>query len=81
MPDQIRYYGETLALSYKYNSAMWPVNSGDVTKYKSDFKDWSGDEELGQNGNYQEVIDNFLTVYDERLSGVNTLITTGKFTK
>ena len=81
MPEQIRYYGEAMALSYKYNSAMWPTNTGDVKKYKSDFRDWSGDEELGQNGNYQEVIDNFVTVYNERLSGVNTLITTGKFTK
>ena len=81
MPEQIRYYGEAMALSYKYNSAMWPTNTGDVKKYKSDFRDWSGDEELGQNGNYQEVIDNFVTVYNERLSGVNALITSGTFTK
>ena len=72
---------DSQAVSYKYNSAMWPTNKADITKYKSDFKDWSGDEELGQNGNYQEVINNFVTVYQERLDGMNTLITTGKFTK
>ena len=27
------------------------------------------------------VIENFVTVYEERLAGMNTLITTGKFTK
>ena len=81
IPDRIRYYGETQAVSYKYDSAMWPTNTGDVKKYKSDFKDWSGDEELGQNGNYQEVIDNFVTVYNERLAGMDALITSGKFTK
>ncbi len=79
--DQIYYYGETQAESYKFDSKMWPTYRDDVKKYKSDFKDWSGDEELGQNGNYQEVIGNFVTVYNERLSGMNELITSGTFTK
>jgi hypothetical protein len=60
---------------------MWPTNTSDVKKYKSDFKDWSGDEQLGANGNYQEVINNFITVYNERLAGMDGLITSGKFTK
>ena len=81
IPDQIRYYGETQAVSYKYDSAMWPTTKADIRKYKSDFNDWSGDELLGQDGNYQEVIENFVTVYTERLAGMNTLITSGKFTK
>ena len=79
--EQIYYYGETQAVSYKYDSAMWPTTKADIRKYKDDFNDWSGDELLGQNGNYQEVIDNFVTVYTERLAGMNTLITSGKFTK
>jgi hypothetical protein len=81
IPGQILYYGETQAVSYKYDSAMWPTNKSDVREYKSDFKDWSGDEELGANGNYQEVINNFITVYNERLAGMNTLITNGEFTE
>lgn len=76
--DQIRYYGETQAVSYKYNSAMWPTNKGDITKYKSDFKDWSGDEQIAS---WDEVIENFVTVYNERLAGMDALITSGKFTK
>lgn len=76
--DQIRYYGETQAVSYKYNSAMWPTNKGDITKYKSDFKDWSGDEQIAS---WEEVIENFVTVYNERLAGMDALITSGKFTK
>lgn len=79
--EQIQAYGQSQAKSYIYDSAMWPTNKADIQKYKSDFKDWSGDEQLGANGNYQEVINNFVTVYQERLDGINTLITSGKFTK
>ena len=77
--DQIYYYGETQAVSYKYDSAMWPTTKDDIRKYKSDFNDWSGDELLGANGNYQEVIENFVTVYNERLAGMDALITSGSF--
>ena len=76
--ELIGEYGENQAVSYKYNSTMWPTNKADITKYKSDFKDWSGDEQLGANGNYQEVIDNFVTVYQERLAGMDELILTWK---
>lgn len=72
--ELIGEYGENQAVSYKYNSTMWPTNKADITKYKSDFKDWSGDEQLGANGNYQEVINNFVTVYQERLAGMDGLI-------
>ena len=81
IPSQIQHYGQALAKSYEYDSKMWPTNTSDVKKYKSDFKDWSGDEQLGANGNYQEVINNFITVYNERLAGMDALITSGKFTK
>ena len=81
IPGVIEQYGEDLATSYKYDSAMWPTSKADIRKYKSDFNDWSGDETLGAEGNYQEVIDNFIEVYKERLAGMDGLITSGTFTK
>jgi hypothetical protein len=78
LPELIRYYGKTQAVSFTYDSAMWPTNKGDITKYKSDFKDWSGDEQIAS---WDEVIENFVTVYNERLAGMDALITSGKFTK
>ena len=81
VPEMIYMYGENLAVSYKYDSAMWPTTKDDIRKYKSDFNDWSGDETLGANGNYQEVISNFSNVYQNRLAGMDYLITNGKFTK
>ena len=78
VPELIYYYGETQAVSFTYDSVMWPTNYGDVRKYKSDFRDWSGDEEISD---WNEVINNFVTVYNERLAGMDALITSGKFTK
>ena len=78
IPDQIRNYGDIQAESFKYDSVMWPTNKADVRKYKSDFIDWSGDEEISD---WNALIDNFVTVYQERLEGMNTLITSGDFTK
>lgn len=77
--SQISSYAETQTVSYKYNSAMWPTNMADIRKYKSDFNDWSGDEQLGKDGNYQEVIKNLVTVYKERLAGMDDLITSKSF--
>lgn len=81
IPEQISMYGEYLKTSYMYDSEMWPTTKDDIRNYKSDFNDWSGDEQLGANGNYQEVIDNFVTVFQERLAGMDALITSGTFTK
>lgn len=78
VPELINYYGETQAVSFSYDSVMWPTNYGDVRKYKSDFRDWSGDEEISD---WNEVVNNFVTVYNERLAGMDALITSGKFTK
>ena len=75
---KIREYGRTMRLSYESDSAMWPTKKADIQKHKSGFSDWSGDEEIDS---WDEVIENFVTVYEERLAGMNTLITTGKFTK
>ena len=76
--EQIRAYGAYLKTSWGYNSAMWPTNRADIRGFKSDFTDWSGDEELAT---FDEVINNLVNVYNERLAGMNTLITSGKFTK
>lgn len=75
---KIREYGRTMRLSYESDSAMWPTKKADIQKHKSGFSDWSGDEEIDS---WDDVIENFVTVYEERLTGMNTLITTGKFTK
>lgn len=81
IPAQIQSYGQALAKSYEYDSKMWPTSKADIRKYKSDFNDWSGDETLGANGNYQELINNLITVYNERLAGMDALITSGEFTE
>ena len=76
--DQIRMYGETLKLSFESDSEMWPTDKAAIQEHKSGFTDWSGDENLAT---FEEVIDNFVKVYEARLSGMNTLITSGTFTK
>ena len=76
--NKILNYGQTQAESYKYDSAMWPTNKADVQKWKSGFSDWSGDEQISD---WNELINNFVTVYQARLAGMDALITEGKFTK
>ena len=76
--NRIRTYGESLKTSWECNSAMWPANRAAIRSFKSDFTDWSGDEEISD---WNELISNFVTVYKERLAGMNTLITSGQFTK
>lgn len=76
--SQIDYYGQTLAVSYSYDSAMWPTNKDDVQAWKSGFSDWSGDEQISD---WNQLITNFKTVYQERLAGMDALINSGKFTK
>lgn len=75
--DQIRMYGETLKLSFESDSAMWPTDKAAIQEHKSGFSDWSGDEQLPT---FEQVISNFVQVYEARLGGMNTLITSGKFT-
>lgn len=74
----IQAYGTKMAISYEYDSAMWPTTKEDIRKYKDDFNDWSGDETIAS---WEEIIDNFATVYQARLDGMDGLITSGKFTK
>lgn len=76
--NDIRKSGTDLVRSYEVNSAMWPTTKADIQEYKSSFSDWSGDELIAD---YADVIDNFVEVYQSRLAGMNSLITSGKFTK
>ena len=75
--NKILNYGQTQAESYKYDSAMWPTNKADVQAWKSGFSDWSGDEQISD---WNELINNFVAVYQARLAGMDALITSGKFT-
>lgn len=57
---------------------MWLTNKAAIQKHKNNFSDWSGDENINS---YPELIENFVTVYRNRLNGMNKLITSGRFTK
>ena len=74
--NTIEAYREPMRASFEYDSAMWPTSKSDVQAYKSDFKDWSGDETISD---WDKLVDNFKTVYEERLDGMNYLITNGIF--
>ena len=74
--NTIEAYREPMRASFEYDSAMWPTSKSDVQAYKSDFKDWSGDETISD---WDELVDNFKMVYEERLEGMNYLITNGEF--
>jgi hypothetical protein len=52
---QIREYGSQLKASWGYNNAMWPTKRSEIRSFKSDFTDWSGDEDLAT---FDEVINN-----------------------
>ena len=75
---QIREYGRTMKASFEVDSKMWPTDKSSIQAHKSGFKDWSGDENIND---WTTLINNFVTVYEARLEGMNTLITSGKFTE
>lgn len=71
--DEILRLGVENALSWEYDSTMWPgtataLNAG----YPSGFSDFAGDENLTS---YETVIQNLIDCYLARLYGMNTLIT------
>jgi len=74
----IETYREPLRASFGEDSAMWPTTKADIQAHKSGFTDWSGDEDIND---WDDLIDNFKTVYKARLAGMNTLITSGRFTE
>ncbi|MGM9793712.1 MAG: CotH kinase family protein [Candidatus Cryptobacteroides sp.] len=70
--DEILRLGAENALSWEYDSTMWPgtataLNAG----YPSGFSDFAGDENLTS---YDDVIQNLIECYLARLEGMNTLI-------
>lgn len=75
IPAFIREMGEKNKLSDDYNAAMWPIESQQRIGYGW-FLRYSGDERLST---YQEVIENLVTCYNDRLNAMNSLITNGKF--
>lgn len=75
---QIREYGRTMKASFEVDSKMWPTDKSSIQAHKSGFKDWSGDEDIND---WDVLIENFVTVYEARLDGMNTLIESGKFVK
>ena len=75
---QIREYGRTMKASFEVDSKMWPTDKSSIQAHKSGFKDWSGDEDIND---WDELIENFVTVYEARLEGMNGLITSGNFVK
>ena len=71
IPTKIQQYGGKLKASYEVNSAMWPTDRDSIHEYKSDFKDWSGDEQIEK---FEDVINTFVNSYQSRLSGMDALI-------
>lgn len=75
--NEIRRLGEENAMSWTYESTMWPgtataLNAG----YPSGFSDFSGDENLTD---YTEVIENLVNCYSGRLEAMDKLINAGWF--
>lgn len=76
--NAIEYYREPLRASYESNIKMWPGSREYIKYHKNDMNDWSGDEDID---GWDALIENLKTVYNARLEGMNTLITSGKFTE
>ena len=71
--DYIREYAAENALSWEYESTMWPGTASALNAgYPSGFSDFAGDENLTS---YEAVIQNFIECYLARLDGMNNLIT------
>ena len=70
--SEIERLGQENALSWQYESAMWPGTASALNAgYPSGFSDFSGDENLTD---YDAVIQNLIKCYSARLDGMNTLI-------
>ena len=71
--NYIRKYAAENALSWEYESEMWPGTASALNAgYPSGFSDFAGDENLMS---YDAVIQNLIDCYNARLEGMNTLIT------
>ena len=75
--SEIERLGQENALSWQYESAMWPGTATDLNAgYPSGFSDFSGDENLTD---YDAVIQNLVNCYRGRLEGMDALIKAGSF--
>ncbi|MGN1232403.1 MAG: hypothetical protein ACI4UJ_03020, partial [Candidatus Cryptobacteroides sp.] len=75
--SEISRLGQENALSWKYESEMWPGTASALNAgYPSGFSDFSGDENLTD---YQAVIQNLIDCYNGRLQGMDALIKAGSF--
>lgn len=76
--SEIARLGQENALSWQYDSTMWPGTASDLNAgYPSGFSDFSGDE---NQTDYNAVIENLIDCYLGRLSGMDALIRSGSFT-
>ncbi|MGN0202877.1 MAG: CotH kinase family protein [Candidatus Cryptobacteroides sp.] len=70
---EIRRLGAENALSWTYDSTMWPGTASELDAgYPSGFSDFSGDENFTD---YNDVIENLVSCYSGRLEKMNILIT------
>lgn len=69
LTSYIEEQGQKVALSDASNVAMWPFDSGDRTGY-SWYVDYAGDEFM----THDELVENFKSVYLQRLQAMNTAI-------
>ena len=75
--SEIERLGKENALSWKYDSQMWPGTASALNAgYPSGFSDFSGDENLTD---YPSVIQNLIDCYTGRLNGLDALIKAGNF--
>lgn len=75
--SEIERFGKENALSWKYDSEMWPGTASALNAgYPSGFSDFSGDENLTD---YPSVIENLINCYNGRLEGLDALIRAGNF--
>lgn len=75
--SEIERLGKENALSWKYDSEMWPGTASALNAgYPSGFSDFSGDENLTD---YPSVIENLINCYNGRLEGLDALIRAGNF--
>ena len=75
--SEIERLGRENALSWKYDSEMWPGTASALNAgYPSGFSDFSGDENLTD---YPSVIKNLINCYNGRLEALDALIRAGNF--
>lgn len=75
--SEIERLGRENALSWKYDSEMWPGTASALNAgYPSGFSDFSGDENLTD---YPSVIENLINCYNGRLEALDALIRAGNF--